>query len=206
MEGNSLTTGYGALFFIVLPAGLLMFFMMAVFFALYIRIKAKDAILVRLWGVSKFEKTMLIKLKGKDFWYLLKDETDPKNKKFIVDPTFQHFCSWPGGMPGFMQTTLPTYYYRDDQSEPLDPRGLKMARVISPEMLNAMTNDAVMEASMRDARLAAEGQLTGMRGTPTLILIGVAVTLVVGIIGAVLSYMSFKDLKEVVDILTGQKG
>lgn len=192
--------GYGLLLFVVLPATLFMFFMGFMLIAMWARIHVRDKIMVRYWDTNRVENSALIKLAPGELTWILGKADDPNSKKFSVDITKQHFSTWPGGLPSWMQVTVPTYYYRLDQCEPLDPRGEKLARVISPRLLNQLSSEAVILAIVRMAREAAEGSLAGV-STPRFIMIGVSLLVLASTVMGFFLFQQTKKMDEILVIL-----
>lgn len=174
-------------------------------FDVWLKVKTKGATLIKWWDSNREENSELLKL-GSNRSFVIGDPNDPNSPTFIIDTQKQHFSFWPPGFPVFLQQRVTTYYYRDDQSEPIDPTGVQLARVISPQGLTSMTNEAMLKVSLAEARENAEGGLLPFRKLPTLIFYGVLVTGVAAIASAVLSFMNYQSQTDLLEIMRGFGG
>lgn len=174
-------------------------------FDVWLKVKTKGATLIKWWDSNREENAVLLKL-GSNRSFVIGDPNDPNSPTFILDPEKQHFSFWPPGFPVFLQQRVTTYYYRDDQSEPIDPTGVQLARVISPQGLTSMTNEAMLKVSLAEARENAEGGLLPFRKLPTLIFYGVIVAGVASIASAIISWMSFQDQTALLEAIQGFGG
>lgn len=186
------------LLYVLLPAvaGLIAAFFM--FGGMYFRWKSNGATMIKYWDSVKKEQSELIKLGNRTSFTIGKHES---GMVYVVDQEKIHFTDFPGGFPSFMQNSVPTFYYRLDTSEPIDPTGESLPRIITPNMLHNMVNEEMLRTMAAEARESAEGSLLPFRKLPQYIFY-LGVINVVGL-GALL-FLTFEGdsmLKEILQIL-----
>lgn len=190
------------LFVFLVPTAVITIIAIYASFDIYIKRKARGATCVVFWDGNREEDYELVKLKGERV-FVRGDPDDTESSSHVIDEAQQCFRYWPPVAPKFMQVRMPTYYFRADKAEAIDPIGENPNRILSPNMLMNFMNQKWMQATVADAREQAEGNLLAHRKLPLYILIGVGVTIALTAMSVFFQVQSSGQLEEIARILKG---
>ena len=124
------------------------------------------------------------------------------NETYTINADKRYLVQYPFGFPSFVQETVAAYYFKDNHYEPIDPvESANMNQLVSAKMLSNLTDEAMLTATVREAREAAEGSLLPTRHLPLYIAGGVGISAVLAGVGVYFGYKTFQIIQEIDEVL-----
>ena len=180
----------GTLALYLIPTGLLLCFLMLVAAEIWIRKSVRGGTLFVFWDESRNMNYKLVKV-GASNTVIVGNET------YTITAEKRYLVQYPFGFPSFVQETVACYYFKDNHYEPIDPvESANTNQLVSAKMLSNLTDEAMLTATVREAREAAEGGLVPSRQLPIYIAGGVLVAAVVSGVGVYFGYKTYTLIQE----------
>ena len=187
----------GTLALYLVPTTLLMTFCLLIGAEIWIRRAVRGGTLFVFWDESRNMSYKLVKI-GPSATVVVGDET------YTIQADRRYLVQYPFGFPSFVQETVACYYFKDNFFEPIDPvESANTSQLVSAKMLSNLTDEAMLTATVREAREAAEGSLLPTRNLPIFIALGVGATAILSGGCAYLIYKMGEEIALIIELLQG---
>lgn len=180
----------GQLGLILVPLIVVVLFLVLLGTEFYIKRVVRGATLLIFWNPNREMVFNLVKTEGRQ-------TVSVGEGTYTLIPERQFSVSYPFWAPSFMQERVPVYYFKPDGYEAIDPTvNGDVEKLMTAQMLRDVTDEAMLKATVKEAREAAEGVLATNRSFPLYILIACGLIIIMVGVDIYFQFQSFTLIQE----------